>query len=164
MEIKPIFSALMRSKTGPILVAVQVALSLAILSNALHIVSVRQEVAARPTGIANEEQVFSLDVKVLNPGGHEEQLAAQKAQAAALRALPGITSVASTNQITLSRSGNYSSVAASREQERSNASPSMYVTADSLVKTWGLRLIDGRDFTPQDVLEIDQKTSKDFPA
>ncbi len=163
MEIKPIFSALMRSKTGPILVAVQVALSLAILSNALHIVSVRQEVAARPTGIANEEQVFSLDVKVLNPGGHEEQLAAQKAQAAALRALPGITSVASTNQITLSRSGNYSSVAASREQERSNASPSMYVTADSLVKTWGLRLIDGRDFTPQDVLEIDQKTSKDFP-
>ena len=163
MEIKPIFSALMRSKTGPVLVAVQVALSLAILSNALHIVSVRQEVAARPTGIANEEQVLSLDVKVLNPGGHEEQVAAQKAQAAALRALPGIVSVANTNQITLSRSGNYNSVAASREQERSNASPTMYITADSLVKTWGLKVIDGRDFTPQDVLEIDQKTSKEFP-
>jgi putative ABC transport system permease protein len=90
MEIKPIFSALMRSKTGPILVAVQVALSLAILANALHIVSVRQAVAARPTGIVNEEQVFNLRVKPLNPGGHEEQLAMQKSQAAALRAVPGV--------------------------------------------------------------------------
>ncbi|HEY0585118.1 MAG TPA: FtsX-like permease family protein [Pseudoduganella sp.] len=164
MEIKPIFSALMRSKTGPILVAVQVALSLAILANALHIVSVRQEVAARPTGIANEEDVFSMRIKPLAPGGHEEQIANQKAQAAALRAVPGIVSVADTNQITLSNSGNYNSVAASREQERSNASPSMYVTPDSLVKTWGLKIIDGRDFTPQDVLEIDQKTSKAFPT
>ncbi len=164
MEIKPIFSALMRSKTGPILVAIQVALSLAILANALHIVSVRQAVAARPTGIANEEQVFSISVKALNPGGHEQQIATQKAEAAALRAVPGVSSVANTNQITLSRSGNYNSVAASREQERTNANPTMYVTSDSLVKTWGLKLIDGRDFLPQDVLEIDQKTSKEFPS
>ncbi len=164
MEIKPIFSALMRSKTGPILVAIQVALSLAILANALHIVSVRQAVAARPTGIANEEQVFSISVKALNPGGHEQQIATQKAEAAALRAVPGVTSVANTNQITLSRSGNYNSVAASREQERTNANPTMYVTSDSLVKTWGLKLIDGRDFLPQDVLEIDEKTSKEFPG
>jgi len=164
MEIKPIFSALMRSKTGPILVAVQVALSLAILANALHIVSVRQEVAARPTGIANEEQVFSISVKALNPGGHEQQIATQNSETAALRAVPGITSVANVNQIVLSRSGNYNSVAANREQERSTASPSMYVTSDSLVKTWGLKIIDGRDFTPQDVLQFDQKTSKAFPT
>ncbi|WP_342120786.1 ABC transporter permease [Pseudoduganella sp. OTU4001] len=164
MEIKPIFSALMRSKTGPILVAVQVALSLAILANALHIVSVRQAVAARPTGIANEELVFSLRVRPLNQGGHEEQLATQKAQAAALRAVPGVVSVADTIQVPLSNSGNYSSVAASREQERTNASPSMYITPDSLVKTWGLKIIDGRDFTPQDVPEIDQNKSKDFPT
>lgn len=164
MEIKPIFSALMRSKTGPILVAIQVALSLAILANALHIVSVRQAVAARPSGIANEEQVFNLRVRPLNPGGHEEQLATQKAQAAALRAVPGVVSVADTIQFPLSSSGNYSSVSASREQERSNASPSMYMTPDSLVKTWGLKIIEGRDLAPQDVLEIDQKTSKAFPT
>jgi len=164
MEIKPIFSALMRSKTGPILVAVQVALSLAILANALHIVSVRQAVAARPTGIVNEEQVFNLDVELLHPGSHEEQVATQKAQAAALRAVPGVVSVADTNQIVLSRSGNYNSVAASREQERSTASPSMYITPDSLVKTWGLKLVEGRDFTPQDVMEIDLQTRKDFPG
>ncbi|KQV55425.1 MULTISPECIES: ABC transporter permease [unclassified Duganella] len=164
MEIKPIFSALMRSKTGPILVAVQVALSLAILANALHIVSVRQAVAARPTGIANEEQVFNISVKPLRPGGHEEQLAAQQAQAAALRAIPGVVSVADTNQIALSNSGNYNSVAASRDQLRTSASPTLYLTPDSLVKTWGLKLVDGRDFNAQDVVEVDRNTSKAFAS
>ena len=42
MEIRPILSALLRNKTGPVLVAVQVALSLAILSNAIYIVKDRQ--------------------------------------------------------------------------------------------------------------------------
>ena len=37
MELRPILSALMRNKTGPILVAIQVALSLAILANALQL-------------------------------------------------------------------------------------------------------------------------------
>ena len=163
MEIKPIFAALMRNKTGPILVAVQVALSLAILSNALHIVNVRQAVAARPSGIAAEEDVFTLRVRPLKSGGHEEQLAAQKQQAATLRAVPGVVSVADTIQIPLSNSGNYNSVSVARTQVRESGVVSQYVTPDSLVKTWGLKLIDGRDFTPQDVPEIDQHTSKAFP-
>ena len=53
MEIRPILSTLLRNKTGPLLVAVQIALSLAILANALHIVNVRPAVAARPSGIAS---------------------------------------------------------------------------------------------------------------
>jgi putative ABC transport system permease protein len=44
MEIRPILSALLRNKTGPILVALQVALSLAILANALYIVNERRAV------------------------------------------------------------------------------------------------------------------------
>ena len=56
MEFRPILSTLLRNKTGPLLVAVQVALSLGILANALHIVNVRQAVAARSSGIANEHE------------------------------------------------------------------------------------------------------------
>jgi putative ABC transport system permease protein len=163
MEIKPIFSALMRNKTGPILVAVQVALSLAILTNALHIVNVRQAVSARPSGVVAEESTFSLRARPLRQGGHEEQMAMQRAEAAALRAVPGVVSVAQTNQVPLSNSGNYNSLAAVREQLRESTNAAQYVTPDSLVKTWGLKLIEGRDFNPQDVLEIDQNTCKEFP-
>ena len=41
MEIRPILSSLLRNKTGALLIALQVALTLAIVSNALYIVKER---------------------------------------------------------------------------------------------------------------------------
>ena len=163
MEIRPILSALMRSKTGAILVAVQVALSLAILANALHIVNVRQEVAARPSGVAAEGDVFHLLARNLRPLGHNEEMALQKRLAAAARAVPGVVSVAQVSQVPLSRNGSNSGFAASRKQENSSAIAAVYVTPDSLVKTWGLQLREGRDFTPAEIAEIDQNVTEVFP-
>lgn len=163
MEIRPILSALLRNKTGPILVAVQVALSLGILANALHIVQVRQAVSARASGIDHEADVFNLQVRRLKPGSHQEQLAAQQRETATLRAVPGVVSVAVTTQMPLSRSGNYTGVAADRKQLKSTATTSTYVTPDSLIKTWGLQLVEGRDFLPGEIPEIDENTSNEFP-
>ena len=163
MEIRPILSALLRNKTGPILVAVQVALSLAILANALHIVQVRQAVSARASGVANEQEVFALQVRHLKVGGHEDQLAVQRAEAATLRAVPGVLSVAGANQMPLSRSGNYSSLSTDRKQVKSAASTTNYFSPDSLIKTWGLKLVEGRDFVAGDVLELDETISNEFP-
>ncbi|MEG2961818.1 MAG: ABC transporter permease, partial [Janthinobacterium sp.] len=163
MEIRPILSALMRSKTGAILVAVQVALSLAILANALHIVNVRQEVAARPSGVAAEGDVFHLLARNLRPLGHNEELALQKRLAAAARAVPGVVSVAQVSQVPLSRNGSNSGFAASRKQENSTAVAAVYITPDSLIKTWGLQLREGRDFTPAEIAEIDQNVTEVFP-
>ncbi|NHZ40459.1 ABC transporter permease [Massilia aquatica] len=165
MEIRPILSALMRSKTGAILVALQVAISLAILTNALHIVSVRQEVAARPSGIADEASVFYIRVRHLVEGSHEEQLARQELETRALRAIGGVTSVAFASQAPMSQSGWTTNLANSRTSRKDSASASMYYTSDSLVKTWGLNLAEGRDFTQADVVDIDGNTSPDelFP-
>jgi len=115
MEIRPILSALLRSKTGAILVALQVAISLAILANALHIVNVRQGLAARPSGIAHEEQVVHIDVRHLVKSSANDQIALQQRETAALRAVPGVTAAAFTNQFPLSHSGMQSSVAADRK-------------------------------------------------
>ncbi|HEY8048227.1 MAG TPA: ABC transporter permease, partial [Ramlibacter sp.] len=57
MEIRPILSALLRQKTGPLLVALQVAISLAVLSNALFIVHERITTSQRTSGIAGEHDV-----------------------------------------------------------------------------------------------------------
>lgn len=162
MEIRPIISALLRNKTGPILVAVQVALSLAILANALHIVQVRQAVSARTSGIANEQDVLSLQIRHLKYGSHQDQLAVQRAETATLRAVPGVMSVAATSQMPLSRSGNYSSLSVDRKQLKTITQTTTYFGGDSLIKTWGLQLIEGRDFVPSEVPEIDQNTSNDF--
>lgn len=164
MEIRPILSALLRSKTGAILVAVQVAISLAILSNALHIVEVRQGVAARPSGMHDEGSLFYLRVRHLDESDHNGQLALQKSEAATLRAVAGVTSVAFTNQMPMSRSGSTNSVAADRKQVNESANASFYFSPESLVKTWGLKIVEGRDFTPDEVIEIDASADRDsFP-
>lgn len=163
MEIRPIISALLRSKTGAILVALQVAISLAILANALHIVNTRLEVAARPSGIANETEVFHMFVRNLTTASHEEQLATQRRETDVLRGLAGVTAVAKVSQVPLSRSGSTNSVAIDRKQLNETASASFYWSPDALDKVWGLKLVEGRYFTPQETPEIDQNTSRLFP-
>jgi putative ABC transport system permease protein len=164
MEIRPILSALLRSKTGAILVALQVAISLAILANAMHIVDVRQAVAARSSGLQDEGSLFYIQVRHLKEGSHNEQLATQKAEAATLRAAGGVTSVAFTNQMPMSQSGSTNSVAADRKQVEESANASFYFSPDSLVKTWGLKLVEGRDFTPDEIMELDNNVDAEaFP-
>ncbi|GGZ10785.1 ABC transporter permease [Pseudoduganella plicata] len=160
MEFKPILSSLLRNRTGPLLVAVQVALSLAILANALHIVSVREAVVSRPSGVERESDVFHMRVADLRGGGtFNEVLAGQKRQLDVLRAVPGVESVAQTNQVPLSQSGSNTGLATDRKQMRTTTGASWYVSPDSLVKTWGLKLVEGRDFLPTEVLDLDVESS-----
>ncbi|QNA98480.1 ABC transporter permease [Massilia sp. Se16.2.3] len=158
MEIRPILSALLRNKTGAILVALQVALSLAILVNALHIVSERRDAVARPSGIADEQSVFSIGVRNLSSGGPEQQLATQKREMEVIRAVPGVAAAANVNQIPMSQSGWNNSVAIDRKQVDESAGSSFYFSPDSLIKTWGLKLVEGRDFLPGEYIEVDDKT------
>lgn len=161
-EMRPIFSALLRNKLGPFLVATQVALSLAILVNAIYIVNLRLDAAARPSGVANELDVFRVHIGNQKLGGHEDQMAMQKQEAATIRAVPGVTSVARTNSFPISHSGSNSSVYNDRKQTIKTADSGIYFTADSLVKTWGLQLIQGQDFQAGDYIETDPNTSKEF--
>ncbi|MFL6676440.1 MAG: ABC transporter permease [Massilia sp.] len=163
MQIRPILSALLRSKTGPILVALQVALSLAILANALHVVSERRAVAARPSGVADEHSTFYISVRNLNNDGPEQQLATIKREADVLRAVAGVAAVANLSQMPLSRSGSNNSVALDRKQQRESAIASTYFSADSLVKTFGLKLVEGRDFLPEETRDQNENESNELP-
>jgi putative ABC transport system permease protein len=154
MEIRPILSALLRNKTGAILVALQVALSLAILANALHIVSERRAAVTRPSGVADEAAVFSVSVRNLTSGSPEQQLAMQKREIDVIRAVPGVVAAANVNQIPMSDSGWNNSVAIDRKQVDESAPSSFYFSPDSLVKTWGLKLVEGRDFLPSEYIDI----------
>ncbi len=160
MEIRPILSALLRNKTGAILVALQVALSLAILANAVHIVSERRAAAARPSGIADEMSVFTISVSHLSSDSPEQQLATMKRETELLRAVPGVAAVAQVNQMPMSQSGWNNSVALDRRQTDESSPSSSYYSPDSLVKTWGLKIIEGRDFLPGEAQDIDMNKNE----
>lgn len=159
----PILSALWRNKTGPLLVATQVALSLAILANALYIVQVRHAVAARPSGVAHEQQIFGVEVRRMGVGTHQEELALQQRETATLRAVAGVQAAAATSQMPLTRAGSYSGLTTDRKQEVMQANTTNYVVGDSVVKAWELKLVAGRDFLPNEYIEVDMNTSREPP-
>jgi putative ABC transport system permease protein len=158
MEIRPIFAALMRNKTGPILVALQIALSLAILANALHIVNERRGIMARPSGMADEHVVFRILVRTLGNETPEQQLADIKRQTEVLRAVSGVASVAQVSQMPLSTSGSNTSLALDPRQNKESAIGSVYYSGDSLIKTFGLQLVEGRDFLAPELVDINEAT------
>jgi len=100
MEIRPIFSAMLRSKTGAILIAAQVALTLGILCNALYIVNDRLQLANRPSGVV-EDDVFMLSLSPFRKVADVKGM--QLEDEAALRRIPGVKSVTWTNQVPLGR-------------------------------------------------------------
>ena len=51
MEVRHMLSALWRTRTGPILIAVQIAMALAALVNVTYLIVQRLDTYTRPTGI-----------------------------------------------------------------------------------------------------------------
>lgn len=155
MELHPILSTLLRSKTAPLLVAMQVAVSLAILANSLYVVSMRQASSARPSGIAQEENVFYLQVRPVQKMTHRENIAQQEADLKALAAIPGVVATAFVSQMPMSRSGSTAGFALDRRQPRPTAELAFTYSQGGAIRALGLDLVAGRDFTPDDVVEID---------
>lgn len=157
MEIRPILSTLLRNKTGAILITAQIALTLAIIANALYVVNDRLSVAARPSG-AVEEEVFRL--QVLNYQRPDDIAHMQRHDAELLQAIPGVKSVTWTNQAPMGQSGWGLTMTVDPSLGGSGVNGSPYFNPGSLVQTLGLELVEGRDFTEADVVEVDPATAQ----
>lgn len=155
MEIRPILSALLRTRTAPLLVVIQIALTLAILVNALYVVNLRQAVATRPSGIAAEADVFYVTARPVRTVTHQEAMAQQQRDVEVLRALPGVTAASWTNQIPMSRSGSTSGFSLDRKQARQSIELATYFVPPGFADTLGLALVEGRDLAAGDMVEFD---------
>ena len=161
MEIRPIISAMLRSKTGAILIAAQVAITLGILCNALYIVRDRLQLADRPSG-AVEDDVFVLSLDPFRKVADIKGM--QLDDEAALRKIPGIKAVTWTNQVPLGRSSSNTGFATRRDQSPdATIVATTYATPDSLVAALGLKLLAGRDLNASDVVEVGPDLPETFP-
>jgi putative ABC transport system permease protein len=152
MEIRPILSSLLRSKTGAVLIAAQIALTLAIIANALYIVNDRIDRANRPSGIDEANTFFmSLD----NIGETPDKEAMQKRDVEVLRAIPGVVDAAWINQYPMTQNGWSLGLTTTPQDPNSGIGGATYFTPDSLTRALGVRIIEGRDFTPDDVRIVD---------
>ncbi len=147
MEIRPILSTLRRHKTAASLIVIEIALTSAIVCNALHLIGTRLERLNHDTGLAEKELVV-IGVRGTVNTEEADDITAQDLQA--LRALPGVKSAALVNQIAYGRSSNNSGVGLTPGQQQGRISASNYTASEQLLGTLGLKLVAGRDFRPEE--------------
>lgn len=160
MDISPIAKALWRRKGGASLIAAQVALTLAILCNALAVVADRLDLSGRDSGV-DEAGLFY--VQLITPGYDADPFGVQRATEALLRGMPGVREAAWVNQAPLAQSGTSSGVSNEDFSVRFLNS-SHYSAGASLVQVLGLRLVQGRDFTPDELLTLDLRQTREPPS
>src|SRR5690606_6552309 len=150
MELRPILSTLRRHKTAAALIVLEIALSCAIICNALFMIGGRLQRMDRPTGMAENEIVR---VQPAGIGTDENEAALTASDLALLRALPGVKAAATTNQVIYGGSSWNTGVSVTPDQTTPNFNAAMYIGSAELPETLGLKLVKGRFFRPDEMIE-----------
>ena len=143
MEIRPILSTLSRHKTAAALIVLEIALSCAIICNALFIVSQRIEVMQLASGIDDNHL---MEIGLSGIGQQVDADARTAEDIASLRAIPGVENVAISNQLPYQSGSWNTGLAASPEPDAQFVNGAQYMFGENTLKTLGLELIAGRDF------------------
>ena len=150
MELRPILSSLRRHKTAAAVIVLEIALSCAIVCNALFLIGSRLERMERVSGIA-EDQIVRL--QVIGAGQDDNDMALTATDLAAIRALPGVTAAESVNQVPFWNSSWNSSVNLEEDQSFQTLNASTYLGGPELFETFGLTLVAGRDFNADEFVD-----------
>jgi putative ABC transport system permease protein len=151
MEIVPILLQLRRRKLGAFLVALQVALTIAIVCNSMSIIYQRVQQIRRPSGL-DETNTFTMWNEFVGPS---TELAARiQGDLAVLRALPGVVEVSATNSFPLRGYGQRITVNLALDQRKASANAARYHVDERAIDAWGVRLLSGRWFTADEVRNV----------
>lgn len=145
MDILPILSTLKRHKTAAGLIVLQIALTCAIVANALFLINERLDLIGAPTGMADQELLVIGMAGVVRADNAEVQT---RSDLRALRDLAGVKSAVLVNQIPFGASSYGSGLRTTPDPNKRGISVSAYNAGEGWLETLGLRLVEGRDFEP----------------
>lgn len=154
MAIHPIISALRRHKAGTVLIALQIALTLAIVCNCLFLISGRIEKIARPSGLNESDLLLVVSthtgMNADTAAGYTKLEAAIMSDLGALRQLPDVADAYETNGLSLS---NFSWGLRLRLAPDAQSGPGtgLFAADAHTLATLGVHLIAGRNFRDDEI-------------
>lgn len=160
MGFRPMMSSLMRSKTGPLLVALQIAVTLAIVINSLFIVSQRVEHMNRETGMDVNNVIivyargFGDDLDVVSNIRNDINL---------IKSIPGVVAATVSNHVPLSGSGSGTGLRTIADETVEPVSTARYQWSEEGLDALGVELSRGRNFYPEEVF-YDRPADEDRPV
>ncbi|MGH8202941.1 MAG: ABC transporter permease [Steroidobacteraceae bacterium] len=148
LSIRPLLSSLLRSRTGAILVALQITIALAVMVNSVWIVSQRITDIEQPTGI-DDPNMFSVDTAGLT---NRFDLSSSVAQDLAyLRGLPGVLAATASESVPLSGDGESTGLWLQPGQRGRMVAAGKLQMDTSAIETLGTALLGGRNFRPDEI-------------
>jgi putative ABC transport system permease protein len=148
MEFGPIWRAILRNKTGAVLIALQMAVTMAIMVNAISIMQERSSMMARPSGI-DEHNIFAISSIGFATDFNEG--AAIEADLAGIRAMPGVVDAIQSNSMPLSDGGWSMSLQTVPGEEIDGTDVAVYFVDEHGLNTFGLNLLSGENFAETDI-------------
>ena len=146
MEIRPILSSLSRHKITAFLLVLEIALTCAIICNAVFLISQRIDRMRQPSGIAERELI---QIQLADLGARPDAKARTEEDLATLRRLPGVTQVALASQLPFGGDESNTDVTLSPTQRQASMSVAMYF-GQNLQQTLGTDLVAGRRLDSDD--------------
>src|SRR5579859_1129839 len=148
LDTRPILSALLRNRTGAVLVALQIAIALAVLVNGVYIVHQRVEKMNRPT-LVDDRNLFGIGVAEFNDRFNYD--AGTREDITYLRSLPGVISASITNSIPLGESSSGTDIWTQLDTKGNHAQVNVFYMDEQGINTLGVRLLAGRPFRADEI-------------
>jgi putative ABC transport system permease protein len=166
MTLHPILASLRKHKAGVVLIALQIALTLAIVCNAIFIIGQRIDRVNRPTGL-DESNLFLVSQQWVGAPSGDDAASVDKLDTmqledlAALRNLPDVASVVPINSLPLLNSSWNGALSLKPDDKKSFIRTTYYFADEQALSTLGLHLIAGRAFTAGDVQHQGMRDQRD---
>lgn len=157
MGIGPMLSALMRNKTGPALVALQIAVTLAIVINSLFIILQRVEKMNRDTGIDVNNVIITY---VRGFGDDFDTIASINNDLDLIRNIPGVVATTVSNHVPLSGSGSGTGLRTVPDETIEAVGTARYRWTEDGLDALGITLTSGRNFYPEEINDILPESSE----
>ncbi|MEO5566581.1 MAG: FtsX-like permease family protein [Luteimonas sp.] len=165
MNIRPILSTLLRHKMAAALIVLEIALSCAIICNALFLIDGRIDRMNQGSG-AVENEIVRLQLTGI--GADDNADALTRSDLAVLQGLPGVKSATVTNQVPYGNGSWNTSIRMVKDQKQPTMNATVYMGGPGFINTMGLKLVSGRAFAADEFVEwsaLDAPGSKvEIPA
>jgi putative ABC transport system permease protein len=148
LELGPMFRALMRNKIGALLIALQIALTLTIMVNAIFMMQERSQQMARPSGL-DEANTFYLSNTVFAQNYNLKTALQQDLQR--IRQTPGVVDATQINAIPLSGGGWSMSLQTKAGDDVEGTGTAVYMVDEHGINALGVELIAGENFQNSDI-------------
>jgi putative ABC transport system permease protein len=161
MELGPIFRSLIHNKSRFWLIAMEIALTLAIVVNCVNFILDMRAQMTRPSGM-DEEAILVLTTLPIIPDFKDDDYLdnSREEDLRMMRAQPGVVAATVISQIPLSGSGDSTGRKATGSEMDTLSAP-YYMVGSDAVKTLGVEIIQGRNLVESDWIHEEEEDGQE---